>query len=97
MKQGLLVAFAGQLDTLADFGLTARAKHVATPEEKLASTAKAKATRAARHTMGSRQRAKIKGTVGAGEAGSAGGPEATGGPTAPEAVPEVPGAPNQSA
>ena len=57
------MAFAGQMDTLADFGLTARAKHVATPEEKIASAAKAKATRAARHTMGSKQKAAIKGTV----------------------------------
>jgi hypothetical protein len=63
VKQGLLVAFAGQLDTLADFGLTARAKHVATPEEKIAAAAKAKATREARHTMGPKQKASIKGTV----------------------------------
>jgi hypothetical protein len=63
VKQGLLVAFAGQLDTLADFGLTARAKHVVTPEENIARAAKAKATRAARHTMGSKQKAAIKGTV----------------------------------
>ena len=69
------MAFAGQVDTLADFGLTARAKHVATPEEKLASTDKAKATRAARHTMGSKQKAAIKGTVGRGrpERGGPGG------------------------
>jgi hypothetical protein len=65
VKQGLLVAFAGQLDTLADFGLTERVQHVATPDEKIAAAAKAKATRAARHTMGSRQRAAIKGTVAA--------------------------------
>jgi hypothetical protein len=63
VKQALLVAFAGQLDTLADFGLTERAVHVATPEEKFAAAAKSRATRAARHTMGSRQRAAIKGTV----------------------------------
>jgi hypothetical protein len=63
LRQGLLVAFEGQLDTLADFGLTARAVHVATPEEKAASTAKAKATRAARHTLGPKQKAEIKGTV----------------------------------
>jgi hypothetical protein len=63
VKQGLLVSFAGQLDTLADFGLTERAKPVRTPEEKLAAAARAKATRAARHTMGSKQKAEIKGTV----------------------------------
>jgi hypothetical protein len=63
VKQALLVAFSGQLDTLADFGLTMRSKPVMTPEERLAATAKAKATRAARHTMGSKQKAEIKGTV----------------------------------
>src|SRR5450755_365475 len=61
VKQGLLVALAGHLDTLADFGLTARQKHVATPEQKLATAAKAKATRAARHTMGSKQKKEVKG------------------------------------
>jgi hypothetical protein len=63
VKQGLLVAFASQLDTLADFGLTARAKPVRTPGEKLAAAARAKATRAARHTLGSKQKAAIKGAV----------------------------------
>ena len=63
VKQGLLVALAGHLDTLADFGLTARQKHVATPEQKLAAAAKAKSTRAARHTMGSKQKQQVKGTI----------------------------------
>jgi hypothetical protein len=63
LKQALLVAFAGQVDTLADFGLTGRKVRVVTPEEKLAAAQKAKATRAARHTMGSKQKAAIKGTV----------------------------------
>jgi hypothetical protein len=63
LKQALLVAFAGQIDTLADFGLTGRKITVLTPEEKLVRAAKAKATRAARHTMGSKQKAGIKGTV----------------------------------
>ncbi len=63
LKQALLVAFAGQIDTLADFGLTGRKPRVATPEEKLAAAAKAKATREARHTMGKNQKAAIKGTV----------------------------------
>jgi hypothetical protein len=43
--------------TAAEFGLTARHKHVQTPEQKLAAAAKAKATREARHnTMGSKQK-----------------------------------------
>ena len=63
LKQALLVAFAGQLDALAAFGLTPPdARHV-TPEQRVAAAAKAQATRAARHTMGKRQKAAIKGTV----------------------------------
>ena len=62
-KQALLLAFAGQVDTLAAFGLTPRKPRVVSPETKVAAAAKAKATRAARHTMGSKQKAKIKGAV----------------------------------
>jgi hypothetical protein len=62
VRQALLVAFTGQVDVLADFGLTPRAKHVATPAENLVRAAKSKATRAARHTMGSKQKAEVKGT-----------------------------------
>jgi hypothetical protein len=63
LKQALLVAFAGQIDALADFGLVARKPRVLTPEQKTAAAAKAKATRAARHTVGSKQKKAIKGTV----------------------------------
>jgi hypothetical protein len=63
LRQALLVAFAGQLDVLADFGLTERKSRVAPPEEKVAAAAKAKATRVARHTMGKKQKAAIKGTL----------------------------------
>jgi len=63
LKQALLVAFAGSIDALADFGLTARKPRVLTPEQKTAAAAKAKATRAARHTLGTKQKAAIKGTV----------------------------------
>ena len=62
MKQGLIVAFGRHIDTLADFGLTGPARHVRTPEEKLAVIAKSSATRAARHTMGSKQKEAITGT-----------------------------------
>jgi len=54
---------AGDIDTLAKFGLTPRRQHVPTPDEKVAAAPKGKATRAARHTMGPKQRASIKGTV----------------------------------
>jgi hypothetical protein len=71
LRQTLLVALAGKIDTLADFGLTPRKVHAATPEENLARTQKILATRAARHTMGSRQKAAIKGTVSPGPTASA--------------------------
>jgi len=63
LRQALQVAFAGQIDALADFGLKPRKVRVTTPEEKTEAAAKAKATRAARHTMGPKQKAQIKGTV----------------------------------
>jgi hypothetical protein len=63
LKQSLLVFFAGQIDTLADFGLTGRKAPVVSPEVRVAAAAKAKATREARHTAGKNQKAKIKGTV----------------------------------
>jgi len=63
LKQSLLVFFSGQVDTLADFGLTGRKTPVVSPETRVAAAAKAKATRQARHTMGKKQKAKIKGTV----------------------------------
>jgi hypothetical protein len=66
LKQALLVAFAGQINALADFGLTARKLRVLTPEQKTAAAAKAKATRAARHTMGKVQKSKITGASPAG-------------------------------
>ncbi|HEY4015809.1 MAG TPA: hypothetical protein VGM06_20855 [Polyangiaceae bacterium] len=75
MRQALLVAFADQVDVLADFGLTGRKTRVVTPEEKVTAAAKARATRAARHTMGKRQKAAIKGALE---------------PSASEAAPAVP-------
>src|ERR1700722_9412847 len=61
LRQTVLAAFSGQVDVLADFGLTPRKARVQTPEQLLVATAKAKATRAARHTMGKVQKAKITG------------------------------------
>jgi len=90
VKQALLAAFAGELDTLAEFGLTARAKHVLTPEEKLAAAAKAKATREARHTMGSKQKAKIKGTVPTTAPAIAASPAPTPTPAPPATPPALP-------
>jgi hypothetical protein len=64
IRQAILLMFAGAVDTLADFGLKPRkVRAVLSPAEKAAASAKAKATREARHTMGSKQKASIKGTA----------------------------------
>jgi hypothetical protein len=84
LRQALHVMFAGSIDTLADFGLTPRKVSVLTPEEKALATAKAKATRSARHTMGSKQKAKIKGT--APQAAPAIPPSPAAAPSAPKPV-----------
>jgi hypothetical protein len=56
---------------LADFGYTPRKKATKTVETKAAAVAKTLATRTARHTMGSRQKAKVHGTVPAAPAADA--------------------------
>jgi hypothetical protein len=64
LRQAVHVAFGQSIDTLAEFGLKPRkSRKVLTPDEKAKAAAKAKATRTARHTLGSKQKAKIKGTV----------------------------------
>jgi hypothetical protein len=63
VKQALHVMFAGSPDTLADFGLTPHKPYVVLPAVKVASAAKAKATRTARHTLGAKQKAGIKGVL----------------------------------
>jgi hypothetical protein len=89
VRQTLQVMFAGSIDTLADFGLKPRKTPAAlTPEERVASVAKAKATRKARSTMGPKQKAKIKGTVPAAPAiePAATAPTAQPGPASPAPV-----------
>jgi hypothetical protein len=61
IRQAVMVALSAQIDALADFGLTPRKVTVITPAEKTARTAKALATRAARHTLGKVQKSKITG------------------------------------
>ncbi|HZU82318.1 MAG TPA: hypothetical protein VE987_05355 [Polyangiaceae bacterium] len=63
LRQALAVMFAGSIDALADFGLKPRKARVVTPEQKQAAALKAKATRAARGTMGSQQKKAVKGSV----------------------------------
>jgi hypothetical protein len=63
VRQAIHSAFDGSPDTLADFGLTARKVAVVSPATRVAAAAKAKATRAARHTMGSKQKKAVTGNV----------------------------------
>jgi hypothetical protein len=56
-------AFSKSPDVLADFGLHPKARATLTVEAKTAAAAKRKATRAARHTMGSKQKKGVKGAV----------------------------------
>ncbi len=59
----IYVAFGNDAAALADFGLPVRRKGVLTPAQRIAAVAKAKATRAARHTMGPKQKATVTGNV----------------------------------
>jgi hypothetical protein len=63
VRSTLLAAFAGSVNKLADFGLVGPKPRIVSPEAKVATSAKIKATRAARHTMGKNQKAQIHGTV----------------------------------
>jgi hypothetical protein len=75
----LVSLFGNAVETLADFGLTPhKAPAPQTAEQKATAAAKRKATRAARHTMGTKQKAGIKGTV-----TTAGPPVATTAPAKP--------------
>jgi hypothetical protein len=65
LKQVLLVMYASQPDVLAQMGLTPRKTAVKDVAAKSAAIAKSKATRALRHTMGSKQKAQIKAGVSA--------------------------------
>jgi len=59
----LRAAYGSSPDILASFGLAPRTRPQSTVETKLVAVAKNKATRAARHTMGSRQKKAIRGDV----------------------------------
>jgi hypothetical protein len=56
-------AYGTSPDVLADFGLHPKARTPQTVQTKAASAAKRAATRAARHTMGSKQKKSVKGDV----------------------------------
>jgi hypothetical protein len=60
LKQTLQAMFAGQVDTLADFGLKGRKPRVVSPKTQVAAAARAKATRSLRGTKGSKQKLEVK-------------------------------------
>jgi hypothetical protein len=57
------VVYGTSPDVLADFGISPKARTPLTVEAKAAAAAKRAATRAARHTMGTRQKKGVKGDV----------------------------------
>ena len=61
--KGQYAASANGSTVMADFGYQKPGRKVLTAAEKSAAAAKARATRAARHTMGARQKAKVTGTT----------------------------------
>jgi hypothetical protein len=63
IKQSLQLMCEGSVDVLADFGLSPRKPRAVSPAVKVIAAAKAKATRAARHTMGPKQKAAIRGSL----------------------------------
>jgi hypothetical protein len=61
LKDALVAFFGRGNPLLVQFGINAKgSKRALTPEQKVLSAAKARATRAARHTMGARQKAAVK-------------------------------------
>jgi hypothetical protein len=61
LKDAVIAYFGKGNPLLTQFGIKPRGKaRVLTPEQKMLRTAKLRATRAARHTMGSRQKAAVK-------------------------------------
>jgi hypothetical protein len=63
VRQTVQAAFGGQIDALADFGMSQRKVPVVTPETRAAAALKAKATRALRGTKSKKQKAKVKASV----------------------------------
>ena len=59
----LMGAFGSSPDVLADFGITRKSRAPLTVEAKAAAAAKRASTRAARHTMGSKQKLAVVGDV----------------------------------
>ena len=63
LRQYVINVFGDTSPVLADFGFAPPKRATRTPEQKAAAAAKAKATRAARHTAGKNQKKNVKGAV----------------------------------
>jgi hypothetical protein len=61
VRKAVYIMFGSSVETLAEFGLAPHKRGTLTPEQQVERTAKVRATRAARHTMGPKQRQQIKG------------------------------------
>jgi hypothetical protein len=86
LRQYVFNAFGTASTVPADFGFTATARKPLTPEQKVARAAKAKATRAARHTMGKVQKKKVTGATAAAAAAA---PAPAPAPAAPQPTPRA--------
>jgi hypothetical protein len=62
-RQYVISVYGATSPVLAEFGFAPSKRATRTPEEKAAAAAKAKATRAARHTAGKNQKKAVKGNV----------------------------------
>jgi hypothetical protein len=98
--KGLVIAQFGDTQgassTLADFGLLPRKSSKKTVATKSAAVGKAKTTRGMRHTMGKKQKAKVKApsaSTAPATPGAPGAPAVPGAPGGSGAPPTVPGAP----
>jgi hypothetical protein len=63
LRHVILGMYGSSIETLADFGFTSRKRTVSSTAAKLLSVERARATRAARHTVGPKQRLAIKGEI----------------------------------
>jgi hypothetical protein len=63
LRQYVINVFGETSPVLADFGFAPPKRATLTPEQKAAAAVKAKATRAARHTSGKKQKKAVKGDV----------------------------------
>jgi hypothetical protein len=63
LKQTLQLMYGNDAATLADFGVLPRKKATRSPATNVAAATKAKATREARHTLGSKQKKAITGAT----------------------------------